>query len=51
MYALKLADQGVQALCTDPGFDKCVNTNAEYLSYKTVPEAVGFMECLREFAR
>jgi alanine dehydrogenase len=48
-YALKLADQGLQALRSDPGFGKGVNTHAGYVTCRAVAEALGFMDRLREF--
>jgi len=49
-YALKLADYGLDALRTDPGFGKGVNTRAGHISCKAVAEAVGLMDRFREFA-
>jgi alanine dehydrogenase len=49
-YALKLADHGLDALRTDPGFRKGVNTHAGHITCKAVAEALGLMDRFREFA-
>ena len=49
-YALKLANHGLQALRTDPGFGKGVNTHAGYVTCRAVAEAIGLMGRLREFS-
>jgi len=49
-YALKLADHGLGALRTDPGFGKGVNTHAGYITCRAAAEALGLMDRFREFA-
>ncbi len=49
-YALKLANHGLQALRTDPGFGKGVNTHAGYVTCRAVAEAIGLTDRLREFS-
>ena len=49
-YALALADHGLQALRTDPGFGKGVNTHAGYLTCRAVADALGLMQRLRDFS-
>jgi alanine dehydrogenase len=48
-YALKLANHGPDALRTDPGFGKGVNTHAGHITCKAVAEAQGLMDRFREF--
>jgi len=49
-YALKLADHGLDALRTDPGFGNGVNTHAGHITCKAVAAALGLMDRFREFA-
>ena len=49
-YALKLADQGLEALRTDAGFGKGVNTHAGYITCQAVSEALDLSDRFREFA-
>ncbi|WP_347987225.1 alanine dehydrogenase [Methylomonas sp. AM2-LC] len=47
-YILKLADHGLTALNTDPGFAKALNTYQGYITYKPVAEALGKLDQYRD---
>ncbi len=49
-YALKLAENGLDALLTDPGFGKGVNTFRGHISCRAVAEALKRMDRFEEFA-
>ena len=49
-YALKLADQGLDALRSDKGFGKGVNTHQGYVAYKPVAEALDLMPQFKKFS-
>jgi alanine dehydrogenase len=48
-YALQLAHQGLDALRTDPGFGKGVNTSPGSVTSKPVAEALGLLSQYKEF--
>ncbi|MEN8132601.1 MAG: alanine dehydrogenase [Pseudomonadota bacterium] len=49
-YALKLADQGIEALLSDSGFAKGLNTHQGFITYKPVAEALDMLPVFRKFA-
>ena len=49
-YAAKLAHQGLEALRTDRGFGKGVNTHQGYVTYQPVAEALGLMPRFKKFS-
>ena len=49
-YLFKLADNGLDALRTDPGFGKGVNTLNGHINCRAVAEALGLMDRFRAFA-
>jgi alanine dehydrogenase len=46
-YALRLANQGLAALATDPGFAQALNTHQGYLTIRPVAEIFGLVDQLR----
>lgn len=48
-YALRLANQGLQALADDKGFSKALNTYQGYITYQPVAEALGLNEQYRAY--
>jgi len=49
-YALRLAAAGSDALRTDPGFARGVNTHAGHITCRAVAEALGRVDRFREFS-
>jgi len=49
-YALKLADSGLDALRTDQGFGKGLNTHDGHITCRAVAEALNLVDRFREFA-
>jgi alanine dehydrogenase len=49
-YVLRLADNGLDALRTDRGFARGVNTHAGHITCRAVAEAQNLMNRFREFA-
>jgi alanine dehydrogenase len=49
-YAFQLADNGLDALRSDPGFARGVNTHDGHITCKAVAEALNRMEKFREFS-
>lgn len=49
-YVLQLAQHGLDALRTDPGFGKGVNTYQGYVTSQPVAEALGLLSQFKEFA-
>ncbi|MDD4913909.1 MAG: alanine dehydrogenase [Methylococcales bacterium] len=48
-YVLKLADHGLSALKTDPGFGKALNTHQGYITYRPVAEAFDLADKYRDW--
>ena len=48
-YAAKLANQGLEALRTDKGFGKGVNTYQGYVAYQPVAKALDLMPQFKTF--
>lgn len=49
-YALRLAEQGIEALRADPGFAKGVNTHQGVLACKPVAETLGLRSQFKAFS-
>jgi alanine dehydrogenase len=49
-YVINLANQGLEALKSDEGFSRGVNTHKGYITYQPVAEALGLDNVFRKLA-